>query len=224
MQSALEADAPLGGRSDLTRDTADGLRELIALRTLSPGQQLRQLELAARLGVSRSPLREAMRMLEREGLLVHEPNRGYFVARMSREELDQIYRIRALLETELLTTLRPASAAELDRLRSINAEIAAAVGRRAVDVMLSRNREFHFAIFSLSPQTLIAREVERLWRLCEPYHATHLWHPSVRERMVADHEEIVAALSEGDLRALRRRIDAHREAAHASVVDLLGPR
>ena len=77
---------------------------MIVRRQLAPGTQIRQVELAAQLGLSRSPLRQALSALETEGLVTHEQQRGYFVARMSVDHLSQIYRMRELLETELLRT------------------------------------------------------------------------------------------------------------------------
>lgn len=209
---------------DLTRRAADALRELIASGGLSPGEQIRQEEVAARVGVSRSPLREAMRTLEQEGLLLHEPHRGYFVARLGRDELTQVYRMRQLLERELLRSLAPPPDATLAALRALNAEIAQAMRRGAVAQMLRANRAFHFTLFDLSPLTLVRREVQRLWRLSEPYQATYLWHPATRERIVAEHDAIVDALAAGDRRALARLLDAHRESARSDVLTLLAAR
>jgi DNA-binding GntR family transcriptional regulator len=83
------------------------LRELIGTGQLGPGQQIVQETLSATLGVSRVPIREALRVLEGEGQVVHFPNRGYFVADLSVEDLKEVYRIRALLEDEALRAAVP---------------------------------------------------------------------------------------------------------------------
>jgi DNA-binding GntR family transcriptional regulator len=200
---------------------AEAIRELIARSEIGPGEQIHQAELAERLGVSRTPLREALRVLEREGLLVHEPNRSYRVVRLSTDELVQIYRMRTLLEGELLATLRRATKRDLVALRRTNAAIDVAVAEGSVRKMLSANRDFHFGVFQLSPLTLICNEVERLWRLCEPYHAAYLWHPTTRKRMVLEHDEMIEALAAHDRERLSQLVEMHRTAAETTLRELL---
>src|SRR5277367_5587230 len=90
----------------LTLQAAAQIRGLIIDRVLLPGEKILQVELAERIGVSRSPLREALRTLESEGVVAYEANRGYVVARVGDDDLAQIYRMRALIEDELLRTVR----------------------------------------------------------------------------------------------------------------------
>ncbi|HJY60431.1 MAG TPA: GntR family transcriptional regulator, partial [Streptosporangiaceae bacterium] len=86
----------------LTLEAAAQIRGLIIDRVLLPGEKIRQVELAERIGVSRSPLREALRTLESEGVVAYEINRGYVVAKLDDDDLAQIHRMRTLLEDELL--------------------------------------------------------------------------------------------------------------------------
>jgi DNA-binding GntR family transcriptional regulator len=207
--------------TDLTREAIEALREMIVRRQLAPGAQIRQVELASRLGLSRSPLRQALSALETEGLVTHEQQRGYFVARMSVDHLSQIYRMRELLETELLRTVRVPEAAELARLAARNDEIAAAMADGNVAGMLVANRAFHFGLFELSPLGAIRQDVERLWNTSEPYRATYLWQPTTRRRIIREHEQMLAALARGDRTRLVQIADRHRGAACAAVTELL---
>src|SRR6201988_2017021 len=84
--------AVAAGTPQLTLEAADQIRDLIVRRVLLPGEKIRQVELANRVGVSRSPLREALRTLESEGIVSYEINRGYVVSRLDRHDLEQIYR------------------------------------------------------------------------------------------------------------------------------------
>jgi len=91
--------------SELVTAQEGVLRELrlqIASGKLSPGQQVIQDALAASLGVSRVPLREALKVLEGEGQVIYHPHRGYFVADLSVADLVEVYRIRSILEDEAL--------------------------------------------------------------------------------------------------------------------------
>jgi DNA-binding GntR family transcriptional regulator len=206
---------------DATARAVRTLRDMVINRRLGPGEQLRQDSLAEGLGLSRSPLREALRTLETEGLLVHLPNQGYFVARLRSGDLQQVYLMRRLLEAELLRSLRTPSAAELESLRAENGRIRESVGEGNLNQVLRGNRRFHFAIFALSPLELVTRQVERLWHQSEPYRATYLWLPATQERILADHEAMIAALAAGDRERLVEVADRHRAAAEESVVGFL---
>src|SRR4030088_1674226 len=135
----------------LTLQAAAQIRGLIIDRVLLPGEKILQVELAERIGVSRSPLREALRTLESEGVVAYEVNRGYVVARLDDEDLAQIYRMRELLEDELLRTVRRPDGGVLSDLKNLNEKMIVAIDERNVAEVLRYNREFHFTIFDLSP-------------------------------------------------------------------------
>jgi len=206
---------------DATARAVRAVRDMVMNRRIGPGQQLRQDGLAEELGVSRSPLREALRTLETEGLLVHVPNQGYFVVRLRSSEMRQIYLMRRLLETEILRTLRGPSGRELAVIRAENEQIRTFVSEGSPMRVLQANRRFHFAMFVLSPLDLVIRQVERLWHMSESYRAAYLWLPEAQQRIVEEHSGMLAALERGDHGLLVSLADAHRAAAEASVIALL---
>ncbi len=194
---------------------------MIVQREFSAGQQLHQEQLAARLNVSRIPVREALKALEAERLLAHEPNRGYFVVSLNAEELRQLYIMRRVLEKELLrTTVRP-DAAWLKNIRALHRELADAAAKGAVNRVATLNRQFHFEVFALSPLTEIFREVERLWRISEQYRALYLSVDITRQRVVDDHALMIAALRNGKAAQLIKVADQHRSAAERRLIGLL---
>ncbi|OLT23171.1 hypothetical protein BJF78_07065 [Pseudonocardia sp. CNS-139] len=194
---------------------------MIVRRELLPGEKLGQVELAKRVGVSRSPLREALRTLESEGIVSYENNRGYVVARLDAVDLSQIYRLRTLIETELLRSLPRPTGQQIAELESLNDAMAGAMAARNVSEMLRYNREFHFAIFELSPLGLYQREVRRLWHMSEGYRATYLWLPETRQRIVDEHAAIIAALREFDVERVVALSTAHRTASENAVIGFL---
>jgi DNA-binding GntR family transcriptional regulator len=214
---------PAGGSSDesATQRVVESLRAMIMHNQLAPGQQIRQDEVSEVLGVSRSPLREALRILETEGLVGHSRNQGYFVVRLNSDELVQVYLMRKLLETEIMLSLRHPAPADLKALEQANAAVTAAVASSSVTEMLATNRGFHFTLFGYSSYPMVVTQVERLWNLSEPLRATYLWMPEMRDRIVAEHEEMISAYAGFDLERLVALADAHRDAARESVVNIL---
>jgi DNA-binding GntR family transcriptional regulator len=195
----------------LTLQAAAQIRGLIIDRVLLPGEKILQVELAERIGVSRSPLREALRTLEAEGVVAYETNRGYVVARLGDGDLAQIYRMRELLEDELLRTVRRPSAEVLAELKDLNEKMMVAIDERDVTEVLRYNREFHFTIFDLSPLNLVRKEVGRLWQMSDIYSAAW-WRrqPEAKKRIGAEHKAIISALRRYDLDKLVEICAAHR--------------
>jgi DNA-binding GntR family transcriptional regulator len=195
----------------LTLQAAAQIRGLIMDRALLPGEKIRQVELADRIGVSRSPLREALRTLESEGVVTYEINRGYVVAKLDDDDLSQIHQMRSLLEDELLRSVRRPDAAVLNDLKDLNEKMMVAIDERNVAEVLRYNREFHFTIFDLSSLNQFRREVRRLWQLSEGYSAAWWWRqPEARKRINAEHKAIISALRRFDLDQLVEICAAHR--------------
>jgi DNA-binding GntR family transcriptional regulator len=195
----------------LTLQAAAQIRGLIIDRVLLPGEKIRQVELAERIGVSRSPLREALRTLESEGVVTYEINRGYVVARLDDEDLAQIFRMRSMLEGELLRTVDRPSVPVLAKLRDLNNGMMSAIDRGDIGEVLRHNREFHFTIFDLSPLNQFRREVRRLWQLSERNSAAWWWRtPEARTRINSEHKAIIAALRKYDVARLIELCEDHR--------------
>jgi DNA-binding GntR family transcriptional regulator len=218
-----DGNAAAAGRQ-LTLQAVDEIRELIFRHVLLPGEKVRQVELAQRVGVSRSPLREALRTLESEGMVSYEPNRGYVISRLDADDLAQIYRMRKLLEFEILQTIKPQAAAAVAEIAQHNADMVEAIEAENISAILRANREFHFSIFALSPLKLFRREVRRLWQLSEGYRATYLWLPETRERIVQEHTAIIEALASQDIGKLVELCTQHRDQSETVVVGLLSNR
>jgi DNA-binding GntR family transcriptional regulator len=201
----------------LTLRAAALIRGMVFDGVLLPGEKVRQVDLAERIGVSRSPLREALRILESEGLLSYEMNRGYVVARLERGDVAELYHMRSLLEHELLRSIPRPGEDVLDVLEKHNETMMTAIGQDDIAEIMRANRDFHFTIFELSPMRQFQREIARLWQLSEGYRHWW-WHlPDAAERIDHEHRQIIGALRQFDPERLIQLCDAHRVGGHEGI-------
>ena len=179
------------------------LRELILNGELRAGDGLRQRELAERFKVSPTPVREALRRLESEGLVRHSPHSGATVVQVDYGATFENYRIRAALESlavELAAAL--ATDADLDEVEAINAALADAQDPQRISEL---NRRLHFRIYEIANSPLLLSLLRRLWN------AFPLGPQVVRpvEESVAQHAAIIRALREGDAVAAAEATQSH---------------
>jgi DNA-binding GntR family transcriptional regulator len=201
----------------LTLRAAALIRGMVFDGVLLPGEKVRQVELAERIGVSRSPLREALRILEYEGLLSYEMNRGYVVARLEQGDVAELYHMRSLLEHELMRSIDRPDEDVLDVLEKHNDSMMAAIGQQDIAEIMRANRDFHFTIFELSPMKQFRREIARLWQLSEGYRSWW-WHlPDAAARIDSEHRQIIGALRQFDPERLIQLCDAHRVGGHEGI-------
>jgi DNA-binding GntR family transcriptional regulator len=201
---------------------ADALYQLIRTGELSPGQRVDQRAVSERLNVSRTPLREALRALAADGVLVRTHNQGYEVAKLSAADLLQYYSIRTFLETEVLRTIEWPDDLHLADLVQANEECEKAADEGSIDHLVEANRRFHFLMFSWSPLTIMTGEIERVWRVSDPYRTLHLSNPERRKRVSADHRKMIEAIQDHDAPRLIKLMDSHRSASRKILQDMLG--
>ena len=198
------------------------LRARVVSGALSPGEQIRQQEMAEELGVSRVPLREALNVLADQGLLLHRPNSGYFVAKRAPNELAQIRRILQLLENELLASIEWPDIERLQELRALNEQMRECVNAPDWTPLVRLNREFHLAIYSLSPYRLILGEVKRLWALADVFIATKMADSGARMRTVEEHDLLIDCLMRRDMSRCLEMMELHRASTSSGLPPDIG--
>jgi DNA-binding GntR family transcriptional regulator len=169
------------------------IRELVITGQLAGGEQLRQRDLAQRFGVSQTPVREAMRRLESEGLLVCDTHRGFTVAAPELSAISENFQIRAALESlGASLAARKIDADGLARLRDLNDRMRALPDDDPAYADL--NREFHFAIYEYARSPLLLSLMRLLWAaLHGGPRVTRTHAESARQ-----HDEILRALGDRD--------------------------
>jgi DNA-binding GntR family transcriptional regulator len=187
------------------------LREDIRVGVLAPGDQIVQESLAERYGVSRVPLREALKTLESEGQVTYYPHRGYFVAELSVADLLEVYRLRALLEAEAIRAAVPTLGDDdVAALADLAHDIDVASDRNDLSEVTAANRRFHFAIFDAAGMPRLSRLLRQLWEATDAYRSLYFSEPANRERVAGEHAAMVDALRERDAEAVVVLHDRHR--------------
>jgi DNA-binding GntR family transcriptional regulator len=189
------------------------LRELILRGELAPGTRLGEVELAVRLGVSRTPVREALTRLAAEGLVELVPNRGATVSSWTAAELAGVFDLRAALEprlTELAATrATPADLVVLDELATAMRAAGAPGPGRDLDAIVTLNREFHDRLVAIADQPALAAALAGAVRAPIVLRNFHRYDEQSLSRALAHHVEIVAALRAADPVWARAVMTAH---------------
>jgi DNA-binding GntR family transcriptional regulator len=203
------------------RTLSDQLVDLVRDRILSgdvpPNGPIRQDTLAAELGISKIPLREALARLEEEGLVQSQANRGFFVRQLNTSEAEEVYALRLRLEPDT-AALAAERATEADQ--KVAADILATLDRvtdEDGDGVGAFNRAFHLALLRPSGQLVTVTILERLHVLSERYVRKHLEPLGRDERANEEHRQIFAAWLARDLDKVRTLSHAHIE---QTVLDL----
>lgn len=198
------------------------LREAILGGDLKPGMRIRQEEIAERLGASRLPVREALRILEAEGLTESEPHKGARVPRLSQHEVEVIYRMRERLEPlALVESLPRLDAADHERLEEVQRQIEA---NGDVEKFLDLDREFHMLTYSGCAIEPLNQNVVRLWNSTQHYRRAYvamggqnrMWVVNAEHRLILDAVVRRDALDaerylEGHIRRTRNELAHHPE-------------
>ncbi len=198
------------------------LRRFIATGVLRPGQQVIQDALADKLGVSRVPLREALKILEGEGQVTYVAHRGYFVTELSLSDLLEVYRIREILEAEAVTVAVPQMTAEdIDRLEEAERDVRGAAEVADVVAMTAANRRFHFTLIEACALPRLVRLIRLLWDATEVYRSVYYNEEHNREVVEAEHRAVVTAVKAGDAGTALLVLAEHREHSIAALRPVL---
>lgn len=198
----------LRSRSQLSDEVAAHVRELIMSGRVRPGEFLRLDQLAADLGVSVTPVREALAALRGEDMVELEPSRGYVVAPLSREDIEDLFGLQAQLAGEVAARAAVRTTREvLDELDAAQKALAAAL--RSVDTAEVERLEYEF--HRVLNRSAGARKLSWFLRSAARYLPQHFYSsdPGWRRSVRRDHAAILEALRAGDAEAARTAMEQH---------------
>ena len=204
-------------QNSLHHEVAAQLRERIFAGELAPGAFLDEVALSSQMKISRTPLREALKVLTAEGLVRHEPRRGCFVNQVTAKDLDEIFPVIALLEGRCAhEAAMHASDADLQALQVLHDKLARHAKARRINDYYSANFEIHEAIIALAGNRWLAQVIGDLRKIVKLARLQQLHAPGRLDQSLAEHLAVFAALKardgEGAEAAMRTHLTRQRTA------------
>ena len=207
-------------RTNLADEIATNLRELIISGELTPGTRIIEAEVASQLGVSRGPLREALRILETEGLLESIPGRGSFVIQTSKRDIQELYSLRCILEEEAMRlAIDNGTKDDFDRLqKTVESMLKAAEEQRQREVR-EFDYQFHSQIWEIADHILLRNVLESITIQVRMYLAVQTQLYDDLPDGVFDHQLILQALRNREKDTAVQLLKDHLELAAQVVLD-----
>ena len=197
------------------------IRRLIIEGVLAEGERLNEVHLSARLGVSRTPVREALNRLAAEGSLEARPRIGYSVRPLTEDEFTQLYDIRPLLDPAALRLAGVPSQGQLARLSTLNRNLVRA---RNADEAITLDDAWHLELLAHCPNRILVELIEKMMLRTRRYEMALMREAAGRTSAVQTHEEILAALAAGDLEQACRALEDNMRSGREPVIRWLRTR
>ena len=201
----------------LYQEVAERLRQRIFSHELPPGTWVDEQALAADYGISRTPLREALKVLASEGLVTLKPRRGCYVTEISERDLDEIFTVMALLEGQCAAdTARKANDADLAHLNSIHEELERAASANDIEGFFEANQAFHQEVQLIADNRWLTQAITDLRKVIKLSRHHSLFSEGRLQQSLAEHRSILEALGRRDIagteQAMREHISSGRKA------------
>lgn len=215
---------PAGGRiarSALYEEVAELLRQRIYAHELAPGAWIDEQALADRFGISRTPMREALKVLASEGLVRLEPRRGCYVAELSEQDLDDIFPVMALLEGRVaFEAASRMSEADLARLAELHDRLEQHAAANDADRFFEVNQAFHHALQEIAGNRWLKQMIDDARRVIKLTRRDSLRLDGRLRQSLAEHRAILKALKARDADAAGRAMHDHLLSGRAAVAKL----
>lgn len=222
MTLQLQANTPVVTYGNITDVVVDRMRDMILTNQLLPGQWIRQAEIAGQLGVSIMPVREALRQLQAEGLVVAYPRRGARVAELSRSAFLELDRISEELEKLACTWVaEDFSRIPLEKMRQVLTELEEAEAQHDIPRRLELVREFRYIIYEAADKPLLLNLQSNLNNMGVPYRRLFSRAEDVASQRIEVYRKIYGACEIHDLDALLEAMNELYEIARQAIINQL---
>jgi DNA-binding GntR family transcriptional regulator len=206
--SLVSESSAIAPRRALYQEVAERLRQQIFNRELEPGSWIDEQRMALEYGISRTPLREALKVLAVEGLVTMKVRRGAYVTEMSRDDVSQVYHLLAVLESDAAAEVAArATPAELAQLRALHEQLESAGHQR--ERFFALNEAFHMLILTVAQNRWRQQIVVDLRKVMKLNRHHSLFTQGRLDESLAEHRALMAALEARDAAAAARLVREH---------------
>jgi DNA-binding GntR family transcriptional regulator len=196
------------------------LREAVLSGELEPGEKLQQDKLAERFSVSSTPVREALRQLEAEGLVNHHPGRGVRVAEVDLRDVREIYLIRGALEALATRLAVPyLNNTYIQRLEALQAQMETVIANRQLKKLRKLNYEFHMQIYRVADMPQLFQIIQNLWTKF-PWDTLHVL-PDRAGHASQEHDRLIHAIVDGNAKLAGQLMQEHIDSGAAALAEYL---
>lgn len=194
----------------LYQEVAERLRQRIFAHELTPGTWIDEQKLAETYGISRTPMREALKVLASEGLVTLKPRRGCYVTEISDQDLDDVFPIMALLEGRCAyEAVKKAKPAHIKKLTAIHEALEAAARENHIDSFFEANQQFHKTIQDLAGNRWLLSMIQDLRKVLKLSRLHSLSLQGRLQQSLEEHRQIMAAIKAGDADLAEKQMHDH---------------
>lgn len=196
------------------------LRTAILKGELEPGERLMEKQLADKMGVSRTPIREAIRKLELEGLVVMVPRKGAEVAQITKKDIHDVLVVRAALEgLAIKLACENMDAAHIEELSAIKDAFSEAAKKKDVETVIAKDIEFHDFLYSVSNNEKLVSIINNLSEQIYRFRVEYIRSMDDFSGLVQEHEELVSCLADKRVDEANRLATIHIQNQEKAVID-----
>ncbi len=198
---------------------SETLREAIISGVLKPGERLMEIQLAEELGVSRTPVREAIRKLELEGFVIMMPRRGTYVSDVSIKDINEVYEIRTALDVLAAgLAAERITSEELEQMERLLVEIAEYIEQDQMDKIVEADSKFHDILYQASRNERLKGIISNLREQFTRIRSKSMSFPGRLKNTLGEHRRLVEALAQGDAEIAQQTAREHLENAEQALL------
>ncbi len=213
---------PIDSYKPLRDVVVESIRQAIISGQFPPGMRLMELQLAEEMGVSRTPVREAIRKMELEGLVVMIPRRGAYVADISIKDINEVYEVRTALDVlSAGLAAERIDKSEIQEMRELLAEEAALVEARDYPKIIDNDTAFHDVIYRASGNTRCMNIISNLQEQITAIRGRSMPYPGRVEIMLKEHRAIFDAIAAGKVEKAQEAVRTHMENAEQTLLKVI---
>ncbi len=197
-------------KSDLTYKAYSAIRQMLFYNEIQPGQKIKYKDLANRIGVSMTPVIQALKWLEFRNIVRHETNKGYYINKVSLKEITEVYNARLLIEVALVPdTMKNLNSDGIKKLKKALVKCKDAVAEDNYYKRIMADMEYHMCLASLADSRIQLKMLQELFDVLLLRYSRNLYFSSVMDTSLKEHSDIFECIGKRDEAGLNKALTYH---------------